>query len=230
MIGLDSPLIDSFHGPKSRRAMAKDSADNGGRNRNRNRKSKINGNIPRIFGEVVDEDEDEDEDVKIIEYKSSSNHRHHHFTQDSRDNNEIGNSVNSVQKNINKRRGGRGRRGRSKMLSSTASGGDGNYSDYDSEVINGDRGRSRRNVDLNVNSRNIVNTKHVPGSSKISTKMRLLRGTKVEEKDSYIYDKEDDDDDEVFLPVPLEQPTLLQKSEYIIQDQEELQSIARGLY
>ena len=61
------------------------------------------------------------------------------------------------------------------MLSSTASGGDGNYSDYDSEVINGDRGRSRRNVDLNVNSRNIVNTKHVPGSSKISTKMRLLR-------------------------------------------------------
>ena len=63
---LDSPLIDSFHGLKSRRAMAKDSADNGSRNRNRNRKSKINGNIPRIFGEVVDEDEDED--VKIIEY------------------------------------------------------------------------------------------------------------------------------------------------------------------
>ena len=71
--------------------------------------------------------------------------------------------------------------------------------------------------------------KHVPGLSSGATVAAMDPLKETDNEENYLmYDEEEDE--EMFPPIPLDQPILLQKSEYIIQDEEELQQIARRLY
>ena len=222
---LDSPLIDSFHGKNSRRAMIRDDSDNDSMKMSRRIKSgreKANG-MKTSFSEVVRRDDD-------------ATARATRRNQDSSDGDVDGISASSaLAVNNSRRKVGRADKDRyvdmdkshkSKKASSASV--DGNCSDDSDVLMKGDRGKSRRSVESSVNSRNVVNLKHIPESSgSNAAAMDPLSETEYEKND---YTRYEEDEGEMFPPIPLEQPILLQKSEYIIQDEEELQQITRRLY